>query len=62
MYIQVSHVVPYFTANEYAERHTKFEQENQISRFVFETPFTATGKAQGNIVDQWIKKTILTSM
>ena len=61
MYIQISHVVPYFTAEEFTERCTKFEQENRISRFVYETPFTATGKAQGNVVDQWMKKTILTS-
>ena len=62
MYIQISHVVPYFTAEELAERYTKFEQENHLSRFVYETPFTTTGKAHGSVVDQWIKRTILTSM
>ena len=30
-------------------------------RFVYRTPFTVSGKAHGNISDQYMRKTILTS-
>ena len=60
-YIQITHVEPYFTAKELEERKTKFERENQISRFVFETPFTADGKQRGDVTKQCMRKTILTS-
>ena len=62
-YIQVTHAVPYFTEEELAAatRSTQFEKESQISRFVFETPFTLSGKAQGGVASQHMRKTILTS-
>lgn len=61
-YIQITHVEPYFAVAELEERKTKFERENNISRFVFETPFTAAGgKAHGDVTKQCMRKTILTS-
>lgn len=61
MYIQLTHVTPYFTEKELSSRQTQFEKENQISRFIFETPFTSSGRAQGDVGSQCMKKTILTS-
>ena len=60
-HIQITHVEPYFTPEELQERRTKFERENKISRFVFETPFTPDGRAHGQVTQQCMRKTILTS-
>ena len=60
-YIQLTHVRPYFEANELSERLTDFERNNNINRFVYETPFTRTGKAHGEVHEQWKRKTILKS-
>ena len=60
-HIQITHVEPYFTSEELQERRTKFERENKISRFVFETPFTLDGRAHGQVTQQCMRKTILTS-
>ena len=60
-FIQVTHVIPYFTQAELAKRPTKFEQENRLSSFVFETPFTMVGQAHGTVASQCIRKTVLTS-
>ncbi len=60
-HIQITHVEPYFTPTDLDERKTKFERENNISKFVFETPFTQDGKAHGDVTKQCTRKTILTS-
>lgn len=60
-YIQITHVVPYFTPEELERRKTSFERANNISRFVFETPFTRDGKASGDVTKHCMMKTILTS-
>ena len=60
-HIQITYVEPYFTPEELQERRTKFERENKISRFVFETPFTPDGRAHGQVIRQCMRKTILTS-
>ena len=60
-YIQITHVVPYFDEKELSERPTKFEREDRISKFIFETPFNTAGKSHGPIANQWMRKTILTS-
>ena len=60
-HIQITHVQPYFSAKDLDERKTKFERENNISKFVFETPFTQEGKAHGDVTKQCMRKTILTS-
>jgi len=60
-HIHITHAEPYFTPEELQERRTKFERENKISQFVFETPFTPDGKQHGDITRQCMRKTILTS-
>lgn len=60
-YIQVTHVTPYFEKSELEIRQTEFEQNHNVSCFMFETPFTKEGKARGNPEDQWKCRTILTS-
>lgn len=60
-YIQVTYVVPYFDAKEQLEKKTDFEQHHNISRFVFETPFTLSGKKHGDVEEQCKRRTILTS-
>lgn len=61
-YIQVTHVVPYFTEMELLERQTEFERHNNISEFMFETPFTLDGtKARGQLEEQCKRRTILTT-
>ncbi len=60
-YIQITHVEPYFTPEDLEKRKTKFEMANNISRFVFETPFTKDGKSRGDVTKQCMRKTILTS-
>uniref|UniRef100_A0A8B9JVS7 Dedicator of cytokinesis 9 n=1 Tax=Astyanax mexicanus TaxID=7994 RepID=A0A8B9JVS7_ASTMX len=60
-YIQVTHVTPFLEEKELADRKTEFEKSHNICRFVFETPFTVTGKKQGGIEEQWKRRTILTT-
>lgn len=60
-YIQVTYVVPYFNEKEQLEKKTDFERHHNISRFVFETPFTLSGKKHGDVEEQCKRKTILTS-
>uniref|UniRef100_A0A672SL04 Dedicator of cytokinesis protein 11-like n=1 Tax=Sinocyclocheilus grahami TaxID=75366 RepID=A0A672SL04_SINGR len=60
-YIQVTFVKPYFDEKELAERKTDFEKSHNIQRFVFETPFTLTGKKQGGVEEQCKRRTILTT-
>lgn len=60
-YIQVTHVVPYFCKDELENRQTEFEQNHDVDTFMYETPFTQTGNARGNVDEQWKRRTILTS-
>ncbi|XP_064615017.1 dedicator of cytokinesis protein 9-like [Liolophura sinensis] len=60
-YIQVTHVTPYFTDAELAERQTDFERNNNLKNFMFETPFTKEGKPRGSIPDQYKLRTVLTT-
>ena len=60
-YIQVTYVTPYFTDKELLERKTDFERNTNVKRFVYHTPFTKSGKAHGEITDQWMRKTVLIS-
>ena len=60
-YVQITHVEPFFAPEELEERVTRFERENKISRFVYETPFSLEdSKAHGDVTKQCIRKTILT--
>lgn len=60
-YIQVTYVVPYFDDKEQQEKKTDFERHHNINRFVFETPFTLSGKKHGDVEEQCKRRTILTS-
>ncbi|XP_076270905.1 dedicator of cytokinesis protein Ziz isoform X1 [Rhynchophorus ferrugineus] len=58
-YIQVTHVIPYFDKSSLEDRQTEFEQNHNVSTFMYETPFTKDGKARGNPEEQWKRRTII---
>ncbi|KAM4710945.1 dedicator of cytokinesis protein 9-like isoform 3-T3 [Anableps anableps] len=60
-YIQVTHVTPHLDDKELDDRKTDFEKSHNIRRFVFETPFTISGKKQGGVEEQCKRRTILTT-
>ncbi|CAH2247113.1 dedicator of cytokinesis 10 [Pelobates cultripes] len=60
-YIQVTYVTPYFDEKEMEDRKTDFEKHHNISRFVFETPFTLSGKKHGGVEEQCKRRTVLTT-
>lgn len=60
-YIQVTYVVPFFDEKEQQDKRTDFERHHNINRFVFETPFTLSGKKHGDVEEQCKRRTILTS-
>nr|XP_048278247.1 dedicator of cytokinesis protein 9 isoform X13 [Myodes glareolus] len=61
-YIQVTHVTPFFDEKELQERRTEFERCHNIRRFMFEMPFTQTGKRQGGVEEQCKRRTVLTAI
>ncbi|NWW50673.1 DOC11 protein, partial [Pedionomus torquatus] len=61
-HIQVTYVKPYFEDKEISERKTEFERNHNINRFVFETPYTLSGKKHGSVEEQCKKRTILTTL
>ncbi|XP_043926200.1 dedicator of cytokinesis protein 10 isoform X3 [Protopterus annectens] len=60
-YIQVTYVMPYFDEKELQERVTDFERHHNIKHFVFESPFTLSGKKHGGVEEQCKRRTILTT-
>uniref|UniRef100_A0A671WDV6 Dedicator of cytokinesis 10 n=1 Tax=Sparus aurata TaxID=8175 RepID=A0A671WDV6_SPAAU len=60
-YIQVTYVLPFFDEKEQQDKRTDFERHHNINRFVFETPFTLSGKKHGDVEEQCKRRTILTS-
>ncbi|XDV31161.1 hypothetical protein PO909_033913 [Leuciscus waleckii] len=60
-YIQVTHVSPFLEEKELLDRKTDFERSHNIRRFVFEMPFTVSGKKQGGVEEQCKRRTILTT-
>lgn len=60
-YIQVTYVTPFFEEKEIEDRRTDFEMHHNINRFVFETPFTLSGKKHGGVEEQCKRRTVLTS-
>uniref|UniRef100_A0A8C9MG32 Dedicator of cytokinesis 10 n=1 Tax=Serinus canaria TaxID=9135 RepID=A0A8C9MG32_SERCA len=60
-YIQVTYVTPFFEEKEAEDRRTDFEMHHNINRFVFETPFTLSGKKHGGVEEQCKRRTILTT-
>uniref|UniRef100_A0A8C8SES2 Dedicator of cytokinesis 11 n=1 Tax=Pelusios castaneus TaxID=367368 RepID=A0A8C8SES2_9SAUR len=60
-HIQVTYVKPYFEDKELSERKTEFERNQNLSRFVFETPYTLSGKKHGCVEEQCKRRIILTT-
>ncbi|XP_074924643.1 dedicator of cytokinesis protein 10 isoform X8 [Chelonoidis abingdonii] len=60
-YIQVTYVTPFFDEKEAEDRKTDFEMHHNVNRFVFETPFTLSGKKHGGVEEQCKRRTILTT-
>ncbi|XP_072573222.1 dedicator of cytokinesis protein 11 isoform X1 [Paramormyrops kingsleyae] len=60
-YIQVTFVKPYFDEKDLSERKTDFEKSHNINRFVFETPYTLSGKKHGGVEEQCKRRTVLTT-
>lgn len=59
VYIQVACVNPIFDLEDV--RFDYFEKNTNMKQFVYEAPFTLSGKAHGPVTDQCIRRTILTS-
>jgi len=60
LYIQIVSVDPYLVPDELKVRKTPFEQNTNLNKFIFEIPFTKSGKAHGeSVTEQWKKKVIL---
>jgi hypothetical protein len=59
-FLQIVAVEPHLDADELAQRATTFERNFNLRRFYFETPFTPAGRAQGELKDQWKRKSVLT--
>ncbi|XP_048483220.1 dedicator of cytokinesis protein 7 [Plutella xylostella] len=60
-YIQITYVEPYFEPYELRKRVTTYERNHNIKRFMYCTPFTADGRAHGDIAEQCKRKTVLTT-
>uniref|UniRef100_A0A3Q4HGC8 Dedicator of cytokinesis 11 n=1 Tax=Neolamprologus brichardi TaxID=32507 RepID=A0A3Q4HGC8_NEOBR len=58
-YIQVTFVKPHFEEKEVPEKKTDFEKCHNINRFVFETPYTLSGKKHGGVEEQCKRRTVL---
>ncbi|EFA78484.1 DOCK family protein [Heterostelium album PN500] len=62
IYFQIISVDPYHTQDELKERVASFDQNTNLNKFIFEVPFTKSGKAHSDsITDQWKRKTIITT-
>ncbi|CAN0238510.1 unnamed protein product [Lampetra fluviatilis] len=60
-YIQITFVQPFFSGAEQAARRTDFERGHNVRRFVFETPYTASGRKHGDVTEQCKRRTVLTT-
>uniref|UniRef100_A0A8D0D808 Dedicator of cytokinesis 11 n=1 Tax=Sander lucioperca TaxID=283035 RepID=A0A8D0D808_SANLU len=60
-YIQVTFVKAYFDEKEAPEKKTDFEKCHNINRFVFETPYTLSGKKHGGVEEQCKRRSMLTT-
>ena len=58
-YIQITSVDPYMKKFDRITRKTQFDQKTRISSFFFDTPFIkGSNKLQGNVEEQWHRRTI----
>ncbi|KAM3591225.1 uncharacterized protein V6R79_024850 [Siganus canaliculatus] len=60
-FIQVTFVKPYFDEKDAPEKKTDFEKCHNINRFVFETPYTLSGKKHGGVEEQCKRRIVLTT-
>ena len=61
-WVLVTHVTPYWEPADRALRPTLFERaHHNVRHFMFDSPFTRDGPAQGGPAHQWKRRTILTS-
>ncbi|KAM4664608.1 dedicator of cytokinesis protein 11 [Discoglossus pictus] len=60
-HIQITYVKPYLEEQELSDRKTDFEKNHNVKRFVFETPYTLSGKKHGCVEEQCKKRSILTT-
>ncbi|KAK5893769.1 hypothetical protein CgunFtcFv8_006609 [Champsocephalus gunnari] len=60
-YVQVTFVKAYFEEKEAPEKKTDFEKCHNINRFVFETPYTLSGKTHGGVEEQCKRRSVLTT-
>lgn len=60
-YIQITYVEPYFDTYELKDRVTYFDKNYDLRTFLFCTPFTADGRAHGELREQHKRKTLLTT-
>uniref|UniRef100_H2Y8Y1 DOCKER domain-containing protein n=1 Tax=Ciona savignyi TaxID=51511 RepID=H2Y8Y1_CIOSA len=58
-YIQITYVEPYFHHYEDGTKTTYFERNFNVDKFMYATPFTKDGKAHGEMVEQYKRKTFL---
>lgn len=60
IYIQVTYCEPIFPDRlDDESRRSHAERNTDINQFVYETPFTKSGKSHGGVGDQWNRKTIV---
>ena len=59
LHVQVIAVLPYF--EDESSRKTEWDRNFGICDFIYETPFTSTGKAHGDLSVQCKRKTIVTT-
>ncbi|XP_078495835.1 dedicator of cytokinesis protein 7 [Ciona intestinalis] len=58
-YIQITYVEPFFHEYEDGNKTTYFERNFNVDKFMYATPFTLDGKAHGEMVEQYKRKTFL---
>jgi len=60
LFLQIGSVQPYVTKDALASRTTIWEQNTNLNHFVYEVPFTKSGKSYSdNIAEQYKKKIVL---
>lgn len=59
LYLQLTFVTPCDMHHDESKRETTFEKHTRVRMFVFETPFTESGKARGDIASQRLRRTTL---
>lgn len=60
-YIQVTHLTPHWEPGQLPEHYSEFEVNHDVKTFMYEAPFTRDGRTRGSPMDQWKRRTILTS-